>query len=118
MWLQKILQETEVAKKSVRKIRQKLWQIQTLRFSDETEALWKLAQSRREQFPSFEVVPECFREQIEECEHPVERQKYVVRVPAYLLPQKPYNHPEFRMLIADIEYDPELGVIGYKERSK
>ena len=111
MWLQKTRQAAKEAEQNVRLIRQRLWQIQTLRFSDETEALWKLAQSRREQFPSFEIVPECFREQIEKCKHPVERQKYVVRVPAYLMRQKPYNHPELSMLLADVDYDSEFGVI-------
>ena len=112
IWLKKAHQAQKEAEQQVRSIRQKLWQIQTLRFSDETEALWKLAQSRREQFPSFEVVPECFREQIEKCEHPVERQKYVVRVPAYLMRQQPYNHPELSVLFADINYDSEFGVTG------
>ena len=111
MWLQRAHQAQREVEQKVRSIRRKLWQIQTLRFSDETEALWKLAQSRREQFPSFEVAPECFREHIEKCEHPVERQKYIVRVPAYLMRQQPYNHPESSVLFADINYDSEFGVI-------
>ncbi len=112
MWLQRVRQAQKEAEQRVRSIRRKLWQIQTLRFSDETEALWKLAQSRHEQFPSFEVAPECFRDQIEKCEHPVERQKYVVRVPAYLIHQQPYNHPELNMLFANVDYNSEFGVIG------
>ena len=71
VWLQRTRQAQKESEQEVRSIRRKLWQIQTLRFSDETEALWKLAQSRREQFPSFEIVPGCFQEQVEKCEHPV-----------------------------------------------
>lgn len=109
-WLRAALEAAKEAKRNVRSIRRKLWQIQTLRFSDETEALWKLAHSRREQFPSFEVVPECFRDDVERCKHPVERQKYVVRVPAYLLRQKPYYDLELRVPFAAVDYDSEFGV--------
>lgn len=113
-WLRAALEAANEAKQNVRRIRRKLWQIQTLRFSDETEALWKLAQSRREQFPSFEVVPECFREDVERCKHPVERQKYVVRVPAYLIQQKVYD-TELGVLFAAVDYDSEFGVKRRRE---
>jgi len=108
-WLQAALEATREAEQNVRSIRRKLWQIQTLRFSDETKALWDLAQSRREQFPSFEVVPECFRHEVERCKHPVERQNYVVRVPAYLIQHKAYE-PELGVLFAAVDYDAEFGV--------
>jgi len=108
-WLQAALEAAREAERNVRRIRRKLWQIQTLRFSDETKALWELAQSRRERFPSFEVVPECFRDDVRRCKHPVERQKYMVRVPAYLIHQKEYD-PELGMLFAAVDYDSEFGV--------
>jgi CRISPR-associated endonuclease/helicase Cas3 len=110
-WLQATLSSKVDAEQQVREVRRKLWQMQTLQFSDEGEAIWKLAQSRREQFPSLEVVPECFRQHVERCEHPIERQRYMVRVPAYLVSHKSYDK-ERGVLFADVDYDEEFGVIG------
>ncbi len=107
-WLRLALESAEKARQNVHRIRRQLWEIQTLRFSNETEALWKLAKSRQEQFPSFEVVPECFRSDVSHCSHPAQRQDYVVRVPAYLIQRKAFDE-EMGILFADLDYDPEFG---------
>mgnify|MGYP000191506859 CR=1 FL=1 len=111
-WLKLALEKTQEMERQVRYIRNKLWQIQTLRFSDE-DGLWKLAQSRKEQFPSIEIVPECFRKDVEKCEHPIQRANFVARVPAYIVPKR-YKEvdQELGVLFAYVDYDDEFGVVA------
>lgn len=108
-WLPRALQEAEQAARRVREVRNKLWQIQTLHFPEHGDALWRLAQSRREQFPSIEIVPECFRREVETCRHPAQRLNFVARVPAYLVRRRTYD-PELGILFGDVSYDDDLGV--------
>ncbi len=107
-WLEAALNAEQEAEKNLRALHRMLWQIQTLRFSNETEAFWRLAQSRKEQFPTLEVVPEYFRKDLTLCKHPTDRQSYIVRVPAYMITQKTYDR-DFGVLFADIGYDSILG---------
>jgi len=119
-WLRDALAKSEEMANQVRWVRNNLWQIQTLRFSNE-DGLWKLAQSRQEQFPSIEIVPECFRPDVEACEHPMQRANYVARVPAYIVQSRHYFDSDYGVLFADVEYDPEYGVIsnyGKERKSK
>jgi len=109
LWLPRALQEAEQAARRVREVRNQLWQIQTLHFTEHGDALWRLAQSRREQFPSIEIVPECFREQVMACQHPAQRLQFVARVPAYLVRRLKYE-PELGILFGEVNYDDDLGV--------
>jgi CRISPR-associated endonuclease/helicase Cas3 len=107
-WLQATLKAAEEAERRVREVRNQLWQVQTVQLSEHDDKLWRLAQSRQEQFPSMEVVPECFRREVEDCHYAVQRLQFIVRVPAYLIRHKIYD-PELGVLFADIAYDPEVG---------
>ncbi len=108
-WLSKTLQEAEQAARRVREVRSQLWQIQTLHFTEHGDALWRLAQSRQEQFPSVEIVPQCFRQQVMACQHPAQRLQFVARVPAYLIRKRMYE-PELGILFGEVNYDDDLGV--------
>jgi len=109
IWLPKALQEAEQAARRVCEVRNQLWQIQTLHFTERGDALWQLAQSRQEQFPSIEIVPECFRPQVVACQYPAQRLQFVARVPAYLV-RKPMYDPELGILFGEVNYDNDLGV--------
>lgn len=111
VWLPKALQEAEQAACRVREVRSALWQIQTLHLTEQGDALWRLAQSRREQFPSLEIVPEHFRQQVIACQYPAQRLQFMARVPAYLIRRRSYD-PELGILFAEVNYDDELGVRG------
>jgi len=111
VWLPKAQKEVEQADRRVREVRNQLWQIQTLHFTEHGDALWQLAQSRQEQFPSIEIVPERFREDVMACQHPVQRLQFVARVPAYLVRKRKYE-PELGILFGEVNYDDDLGVQG------
>jgi CRISPR-associated endonuclease/helicase Cas3 len=111
-YLRQALDTTREMTDRIRQVRRQLWQIQTLRFSDD-DGLWKLAQSRHEQFPAIEVVPECFRPEVENCSHPAQRGFFIVRIPAYLIHKKEFD-PELGLLFAEVEYDADYGVLSRK----
>jgi CRISPR-associated endonuclease/helicase Cas3 len=108
-WLSQALREAEQAARRVREVRNQLWQIQTLHFTEHGDALWQLAQSRQEQFPSVEIVPERFRQQVMACQHSAQRLQFVARVPAYLVRRRTYE-PELGILFGEVNYDDGLGV--------
>jgi len=108
------LKKLEIGRKKLRadlrKLRNDLWQIQTLQLSEESKILRKFARTREERFPDIEVIPWCFREDIEKVSHPAEIIQFVVRVPLRMVIG--HLNREGRNVYANIGYDCEYGVKG------
>lgn len=60
-----------------------LWEVQTLRLRDDMKALMKLAQTRDNKLPEISVIPEAFKNEIEQIDENkrLEISNYFVKVP-------------------------------------
>ncbi len=109
-----LLEEREEVEREFNSLRHDLWQIQTLQLSSESEALRKIAKTRRDKFPNIEVIPTRYQEEVSSLTHPLEVTKYLVRVPYYKAENSIVRSTTTsRFLYANLEYSPKYGVTGY-----
>jgi len=100
-------------------LRRELWDIQTLLLGNRDSALYKIARTRAEKMPDIEVIPEMFREEIEQLEHRLESVYYLVKLPLFpfqrcILPRT----EDSRWIYADIEYSKDEGATSCKSGSE
>lgn len=112
--LKELQNEMKNIQDSLRYLRRNLWHIQTLQLSDEWNTLRKLAKSRKERFPTIEIIPLDFKEEIDKLFSPPEIIQYTVRVPLYIVDNCLLREKRW---YADVNYNKEYGVINCKERS-
>ena len=96
---------------SLRYLRVNLWRIQTLQLSDEWNTLRKLAKSREERFPTIEIIPLDFKEEIDKLSNPAEAIRYIVRVPLYIVDKCLLKEERW---YADVNYNKEYGITNCK----
>ena len=71
----------------------------------------KLAKSRGERFPTIEIIPLDFKEEIDELSSPAEAIRYIVRVPLYIVDKCLVKEERW---YADVNYSEEYGVTNCK----
>lgn len=108
--LPQIDSEVKGVERDLKYLRGNLWHVQTLQLSEEVKILFKFAKSRKEKFPTVEVIPWCFREEVERLEHRGEIVKYLVRMPIYTIVNCIVEGK-----YVDINYNEELGAISCSE---
>lgn len=111
-WMLKELQnEIKNVQDNLHYLRRSLWHIQTLQLSDEWNTLRKLAKSRKDRFPTIEIIPLDFKEIIDEISNPPEIIQYTVRVPLYIVNNCLFSENRW---YADVNYNSEYGVTNCK----
>jgi len=97
-------------------LRSDLWHVQTLTVGDRSSALYRIASTRKEQFPTIDAIPACFAAEVEKLENPLRKMEYYVRLPLYIFAKCLARDEESRARItADIEYSSELGAVRCSE---
>lgn len=102
--------ELEEVSKRINKVRDSLWQIQTIQLSSESDALWKFIGSRESDLPTVEVIPSIFEEEVAKLDHPAKAIQYMVRIP--LLKFQGQLRKSRYKIFADLKYNSDEGILG------
>lgn len=107
-WRTRFETRLQEVKQNLRELRNRLWHVQTVHKLGDGE-LFELVQTRDTALLTMDVIPRRFEDDARACQRAAERIKYIVRVPYWMVRKK--LRREDIGLVADINYDDDLGVL-------